>query len=274
VHPHVHATGGLTVPETLAVLAVGAGVGAYALASHRLRSEGIAWPGLRDGCAVAAGVGLVVASAVPLAGGEFVAHMGRHAIVGMVVPLFVVLARPGTLALRALRGARRRLLVAILHSRPLSWLIVPPVAAVLNAGSMYVLYRTPLLAAAHADPWLNALVHVHLLLTGVLFTAAVCQLDPLPGRYSLPWRAGTVVAAAAAHGVLAKTLYVAPPPNTAFDVADLEAGAQLMYYSGDAVEIAVAIVIAVTWYAAGGRTLDRARRRAAGPADTRSTVRR
>jgi putative membrane protein len=82
-------------------------------------------------------------------------------------------------------------------------------------------------------------------------------------------RAGTGVAAAPAHGVLAKTLYVAPPPNTAFDVSDLEAGAQLMYYSGDAVEIAVAIVIAMTWYAAGGRTLDRARRRAAAPATVR-----
>jgi putative membrane protein len=223
---------------------------------------------------MAAGVGLVVAAAVPLAGGEFVAHMCRHAIVGMVVPLFVVVARPGTLALRVLRGARRRRLLAILHSAPLSWLIFPPVSALVNTGSMYVLYRTPLLAAAHTTPWLAALVHVHLLLTGVLVTAAVCQLDPLRRRYSLALRAVTAVAAAAAHGVLAKTLYVAPPPGTAFDVSDLEGGAQLMYYSGDAVEIAVAIVIAMTWYAAGGRTLDRARRRAAGPADTRSTVRR
>lgn len=269
MQPHVHATGGLTVLELLAVLAVGAGVGAYVLAAHRLRSEGIAWPRLRDGCAVAAGVGLVVAAAVPLAGGEFVAHMCRHAIVGMVAPLFVVLARPGTLALRAVRGARRRLVLAILHSRPLSWLIFPPVAALVNTGSMYLLYRTPLLAASHAAPWLAALVHVHLLLTGVLFTAAVCQLDPMRRRYSLALRAATAVAAAAAHGVLAKTLYVAPPPNTAFDVSDLEAGAQLMYYSGDAVEIAVAIVIAMTWYAAGGRTLDRARRRAAAPATAR-----
>jgi putative membrane protein len=181
----------------------------------------------------------------------------------MVVPLLVVLARPGTLALRALRGGRRRLLLAILHSRPLSWLVVPPVAALLNTGSLYLLYRTPLLAAAQAAPWLDALVHVHLLLTGVLFTAAVCQLDPLRHRYSLPWRAVTVVAAAAAHGVLAKTLYVAAPPHTAFDVPDLQAGAQLMYYSGDAVEIAVAVVLAASWYAAGGRELDRARRRAA-----------
>jgi putative membrane protein len=93
----------------------------------------------------------------------------------------------------------------------------------------------------------------------------VCQLDPLRRRYSLPLRAATLVAAAAAHGVISKTLYVTPPPDTAYDIADLQAGAQLMYYSGDVVEIATAIVLAATWYAAGGRALDRARRRAAGP---------
>jgi putative membrane protein len=38
-----------------------------------------------------------------------------------------------------------------------------------------------------------------------------------------------------------------------------------MYYSGDVGEIALAIVLAVTWYAAGGRALDRTGRRAAGP---------
>jgi putative membrane protein len=188
--------------------------------------------------------------------------MSRHIIVGMLVPLFIVLAVPGTLALRSLRGGRRRLVLAVLHSRPLTLLFIPPVAALVNAGSIYLLYRTPLLAASRADPWLDGVVHVHLLVTGVLFTAAVCQLDPLRRRYSVALRAASAVAAAAAHGVLAKTLYATPPPNTAFDVADLRFGVQLMYYSGDVVEIAIAIVLAVTWYAAGGRALDRARRRA------------
>jgi len=265
VQTHVHSAGGPAVAELLAVLVVAAGLGVYVVAAHRLRRDGIAWPRSRDGCAVAAAAGLMVAVSVPMAGGEFLAHMSRHVLVGMVSPLFIVLAVPGTLALRALRGANRRLVLAVLHSRPVSWLVNPAVAALVSVGSIYVLYRTPLLAASQADPWLHGVVHVHLLVTGVLFTVAVCQLDPLRRRYSLPLRAAAMVAAAAAHGVLSKSMYATPPPHTAFDVADLRAGAQLMYYSGDVVEIAMAIVLAVTWYAAGGRALDRARRRAAGP---------
>ena len=257
--------GGPAVPELLAAVAVVAGVSAYVVAAQRLRSGGVAWPRMRDGCAVAAGVGLVVVMTAPLAGGEFVVHMTRHVVVGMVSPLLIVLAAPGTLALRALRGARRQAVLAVLHSRPVSWLVYPPVAALVNVASIIVLYRTPLLAASQADPWLHSVVHVHLLVTGVLFTVAVCQLDPLRRRYSLPLRGATMVAAAAAHGVLAKSFYGTPPPNTAYEVADIQAGAQLMYYSGDLVEIAMTIVIAVTWYTAGGRAIGRARRRAAGP---------
>lgn len=260
---HTHGAGGLAGWELLMILGAVAGVGAYVVAAHRLRRDGIAWPLSRDGCAVAAGAGLVVAVSVPWAGGEFAGHMVRHVIVGMLVPLLIVLAVPGTLAVRALRGTRRRRVLAVLQSRPLLWLLFPPVAALVNTGSAFVLYRTPLLAASGTDPWLDGLVHVHLLATGVLFTAAVCQLEPLRHRYSLPLRAATLVAAAAAHAYLAKTLYAAPPPDTAFDVADLQAGAQLMYYGGDVVEVATAIVLATTWYAAGGRALARERRRAA-----------
>ncbi len=38
-----------------------------------------------------------------------------------------------------------------------------------------------------------------------------------------------------------------------------------MYYGGDVVEIALAVVVAATWYAASGRALAQAARRAAGP---------
>ena len=258
---HVHGTGGFAVAQLLAILAVLAGLGAYLVAAHRLRRNGIDWPRYRDGCAIVAAIGLVAVSA-PWAGGGFLAHMVRHVVVGMVSPLFLVVALPGTLTLRALRGPRRRRVLAVLHSRPVSWLVVPPVTALLTVGSIFLLYRTPLLAASLAAPWLHDLVHVHLLMTGVLFTVAVCQLDPLRRRYSLPLRATTMVAAAAAHSVVAKGLYATPPPNTAFDTADLQAGAQLMYYSGDVVEIGMAIVLGVTWYAAGGRALASARRRA------------
>ena len=53
--------------------------------------------------------------------------------------------------------------------------------------------------------------------------------------------------AGAAHAVLAKTLYAAPPTGTSYPEADLHLGAQLMYYGGDLVELALAGVLAGTW---------------------------
>ena len=43
------------------------------------------------------------------------------------------------------------------------------------------------------------------------------------------------------------------PPGTSFAAADLRAGAQLMYYGGDVVEVFLALVLAVQWYATTGR---------------------
>jgi putative membrane protein len=77
---------------------------------------------------------------------------------------------------------------------------------------------------------------------------------------------GSLIAAGAAHAVLAKTLYGEPHPGTACTVTDVARGAELMYYGGDLVEIAVAVVLAARWYAASGRDLTRARRMASAPA--------
>jgi putative membrane protein len=94
---------------------------------------------------------------------------------------------------------------------------------------------------------------VHVLAAGLLFTAAICQLEPTRHRYSLVLRGTTLVGASAAHAVLAKTLWGTPPPGTGFAAGDLQAGAELMYYGGDVVEIGLALVIALRWYAATGR---------------------
>jgi putative membrane protein len=136
----------------------------------------------------------------------------------------------------------------------LGFLTFPPLAAVLDVGGLWILYRTPLFAATHARPWLHAAVHLHVLLAGVLFTAAICQVEPLRHRYSLLLRGATLVLAGAAHAILAKSLWVSPPPGLTA-APDLRTGAEVMYYGGDVAEIALAVTIAVTWYAAGGRAL-------------------
>ncbi|MGX7728698.1 hypothetical protein ACWPOB_05425 [Rhodococcus sp. 2H158] len=65
--------------------------------------------------------------------------------------------------------------------------------------------------------------------------------------------------AGAAPAILAKSLHAHPPPGMA--TADLQAGALLMYYGGDPVEAALAVVPAVEWYRAAGRNRTRVVRR-------------
>ncbi|TDQ46120.1 cytochrome c oxidase assembly protein [Actinorugispora endophytica] len=259
---HGHPAGSAPGPAVLlAAAAVLSAVAAYLAAAARLRRRGDAWPRARDAFFGAGGTALAAAALAVPPGGAFTAHMLQHLAVGMVAPLLLVLARPLTLLLRTLGpGRTRRRLLAVLHSRAAAWLVFPPLAAVLDIGGLWVLYRTPLLAATHHHPLVHAAVHAHVLAAGLLFSLAVCRLDPLRRRWGLAWRSTALLGAGAAHAVLAKTLYAVPPPGTGFPAADLRTGAKLMYYGGDLVEVALAAVLAVQWYAAAGRAQARARR--------------
>jgi putative membrane protein len=192
--------------------------------------------------------------------GEFTAHMAQHVAIGMIVPLLLVLGRPVTLALRALPpGRRRRALLGVVGSRPVAWVLVPPVAALIDVGGLWVLYRTGLFAAAEDRTWLHAAVHVHVLVAGTLFTASLVQVDPFRRRHGLAARAAALVGASAGHAVLAKTIYAAGVPALPAMWPDVHLGAQVMYYGGDVVEIGLVTALALQWYAAQGRALQRRR---------------
>ncbi|MET9509445.1 cytochrome c oxidase assembly protein [Streptomyces flavidovirens] len=256
--------------QAIAVTALAA-VAAYLTAAVRLRRRGDAWPPTRDVSFSVGGAALAVTATTPGPGGPFTAHMTQHLIVGMAAPLLLVLARPLTLILRVTGpGRARRLLLAALHSRPATWMVFPPLAALLDMGGLWALYRTPLLTATHHQPLVHAAVHAHILTAGLLFTFAVCRLDPIRRRWNLRWRGATLLTAGAAHALLAKSLFVTPPPGTAVPEDDLQAGARLMYYGGDLVEIAIAITLAVQWYSTTGRTNRRRQRLSRGPSAPRS----
>ncbi|MCE7078662.1 cytochrome c oxidase assembly protein [Streptomyces sp. ST2-7A] len=273
-HAHAHAHDGppspllpiplLPIPlPALAALLVCAVVLAYLLAAGRLRRRGDAWPPVRDLSFVAGGATLVYAALGPLPGGPFTAHMAVHLAAGMVAPPLLVLGRPLSLLPRVLPPGRlRRLPLAFARSRPGFVLLLPPVAALLDVGALWLLYRTPLWSAAQAHPLTHAALHLHVFAAGLLFAFTVCQVDPVHRRHGLALRGGTLLLAGAAHSVLAKSLYAHPPPGAAVAGEDLRTGALLMYHGGDAVEVALAVVLAVGWYTAGGRATARARRRA------------
>ena len=124
-------------------------------------------------------------------------------------------------------------------------------AEALDIGGLWLLHRAPLPPSLHHSP----LFSLRLFLAGTLFTFTLLAVAPVRHRPRFAVRADTLPAAAAAHAVLAKSLWATGPPGTAFTPADLRLAPQLRHYGGDAVETALALLPASQWYRAQGRSL-------------------
>jgi len=164
-------------------------------------------------------------------------HVVGHLLVGMVAPLLLVRAAPVTLALRALPRRRARALARLLRARPVAVLTHPAAAAAVDVGGLWLLYRTDLLAGVPA-----ALLHLHMLLAGYLFAFSIAGRDPAPHRAALGVRTGVLVAAVAAHDVVAKLMYA----------AQAETAGMLMYYGAAPAHVALFVLPDREWYVAQG----------------------
>lgn len=216
------------------------------------------WP-LRRSVSWLAGTGLGLAVTVgPLeraAAGSLTAHMLVHLVLGMAVPLLLVLGAPVTLFLRAAPVRMGRRYSRLASMRPLRLFADPVVAMLLTTAPMALLYWDGAAIALLHHAVLGPLLHVHFVASGALFAYAVVGVDPNPHRSPAWVRAGTIVAAIAVHGIVAKHLYAtagggALPP-------DAEQAAQLMYYGGDAVHVLLLVVFCAQVYHEGGRRLRR-----------------
>lgn len=249
---HAHGDGGLGVvlglPFAIALIVYCSAVGAH----RRRRSE--PWPPLRTASWVAGIVVLLAVALGPLprlAHDDYSAHVAAHLLVGMLAPLLLVFGAPVTLALRTLDVVPARRLARLLLSLPVRFVAHPVTAAVLNVGSLWVVSTTSIGDRMLQSPMLHTVLLVHFLLTGYLFTASIVGTDPAPHRPGFRTRAVVLVLAVAAHTALARTMYLMPPPGVPADEA--RAGAVLMLYGGDAVELALIAVFCVQWARSSGR---------------------
>ncbi len=220
---HVHA--GATGPLLVVLLAL-----AYEMLSLRFSP----WRGaaFMAGCtALATGLALPVTS--------FADHMTQHVLIGMVAPLGLVLGAPVTLLLRVLPVGSARRLTRLLRSRPVRFLTHPVTALVLSVGSLAALYLTPLYAYAGHHP----LVHLHVVLSGLLFAWVVAGADPAPHRPSVTVRLVVLGVAVAAHATLSQLLYAGAYVQIPATDADRRAGATIMYYAGDLAELLLAFAV-------------------------------
>lgn len=244
-HPAVGAA-----PEVTAVVVGGGLLGflvAYVVAVAVSDRRGRAWPTWRAGAAVAGVVSALVAvGPLGVAGHhDFVAHMWGHLLLGMVAPLLLVLSAPGTLALRALPLIPARRLSRVLGSAYVQVVSHPVVAAVLNVGGLWLLYAT-LHASMHTSTVAHLVIHLHVLLAGWLFTAAILQVDPTPHPHGHRLRAAVLVGFMALHAILGKYVYAHPPVGVS--APEAQAGAQLMYYGGDYVDLVLIVLFCLDWY--------------------------
>jgi putative membrane protein len=246
----------LIATELLVAALLAAAVGYVGAAARASRAVG--WPVGRTvrfmlGIAVAV-AGIVGPLLLPVAH-DLRLHVAAHLLVGMVAPLLLVTAMPVTLALRVLPRRRARVPARLLRTRPMAVLTHPVVAAAIDVGGLWLLYRTDLHAALPP-----ASMHLHMLLAGYLFAFSLVGRDPAPHRTGLAVRAGVLVTAVAAHDVLAKLVY-----------AEAEAAGLLMYYGAAPVHVVLFVLLGREWFVRQERERTRAQRTFAPPA-TRLTA--
>ncbi|GAA0415479.1 copper resistance protein D [Acrocarpospora corrugata] len=272
-----------------AVIAAALG-GLYAAALVRLSRRGDRWPAGRT---VAWFIGVAILVLATQSGVAryapvlFSVHMTEHMILSMLVPIFLVLGAPITLALRALKPAARRgdrgpreWLTVILHSRAMRVIGHPGIATALFIASTYALYFTSLFPSAMEEHLGHLAMSTHFLLTGCLFFWVIVGVDPAPqplphvGRLillfvTMPFHAFFGLALMSMGTVLASDWYDQLGRtwgDTA--IADQKLGGGIAWGFGEIPTLIVVIALAIQWWRADDRQARRADRRA----DARAAV--
>jgi putative copper resistance protein D len=275
--------------DLLAALGCLAAVVVYLRWVRRLRRRGDEWPVGRTLSLVAGMVVLAwTTSGGPAVYGHilFSAHMLQHMLLVMVVPVFLALSAPVTLAARALpvrtdgSHGPREWVLGVVHSRVARFFANPIVAAVNFAGSMVVFYYTPLFGLALSTYLGHLLMIVHFTLAGYLFANALVGVDPGPTRPGYPVRLLLLFTTMAFHAffglalVSGQTLLVPEwfgllgrpwgPPA----LADQQAGGGIAWGISELPMLALAIALAVAWTRDDERTARRRDRAADRYGDT------
>jgi putative copper resistance protein D len=198
----------------------------------------------------------------------------------MVVPIFLVLSAPVTLALRALpvrttllrsdesRGPREWILVLV-HSHVGQFLANPLVAAVNFIGSMIVFYYSGLFEwSLRRDVGHLAMV-VHFTLAGYLFVNALVGIDPGPRRWGYPQRLLLLFGTMVFHAFFGVTLVTGDAlfvadwfglmgrPWGASAIADQQAGGAIAWGIGELPTLVLAVLVAISWSRDDERTARR-----------------
>lgn len=216
----------------------------------------------------------------------FSAHMAAHMLLSMVVPIFVVLAAPVTLALRTLPGPRQRgeigprqMLVSVLHSRVARVVTHPLVAAAIFVGSLYGLYFSGLFDAAMNNHLGHAAMQLHFLAVGTLYYYVIVGVDPAPRRLpplvrfgmlmiTIPFHAFFAIAVMSSSTAFGASYYEAIQRPFRTDLlADQYLGGGIAWAMGELPLVLVMGALFVQWITSDRREAARFDRNESGNAD-------
>ena len=255
----------------------------YLRAARLLHRRGDKWPWVRSVMWIAGLAALVFfTSGGPSVYGRvlFSAHMLDHMALTMIVPVFLVLGAPVTLALRALpprhdgsRGPREWILASV-HSRAAAVLTHPLFVAANFAGSIVLFYYSEAFGFALREHAGHELMIVHFVITGYLFILSMVGTDPLPRRAPYPLRLLLLLATMAFHAFFGVTLMGSTTLiqaewftglGRAWGLPPLEdqqmAGA-ITWGIGEIPTVLIAIGVAIMWSRADAREMRRTDRAA------------
>ena len=208
----------------------------------------------------------------------FSAHMAQHMALVMLVPIFLVLGAPFTLALRTLprnpgQLGPREWLTAALRSRTVGVLANPVVASVIFLAGFYGLYYTGLYPWLMPSHWGHIAMNVYFVLSGFLFFWALIGVDPGPRRPPYMVRMIVMIVVMPLHSffaismlmtttVMAEDFYAAlQRPYLTDLLADQHLGASIGWASGDVPMLIVMIAMFFQWVGADEREARRSDRR-------------
>ncbi|MFJ2029137.1 cytochrome c oxidase assembly protein [Streptosporangium sp. NPDC087985] len=258
--------------------------GLYLAGVVRLVRRGDSWPAGRT---AAWFVGMLILTIATQSGVAryakvlFSVHMAEHMTLSMLVPIFLVLGGPVTLALRALKPAARRgdrgpreWLTTILHSRFVGFVAHPAIATSIFIVSTYALYFTPLFAAAMEEHLGHIAMTVHFLLSGSLFFWVIIGVDPAPHKLphvarlmvlfvTMPFHAFFGIALMSMGTLLASEWYDQLGRTWGVSsIVDQQAGGAIAWGFGEIPTLLVLIALAFQWWQDDNRKASRADRRA------------
>jgi cytochrome c oxidase assembly factor CtaG len=171
-------------PWALAVIALLAL--AYLAGVRRVRRAGQPWPAGRVIAFCGLGLGFAVIATMSFLGAYqgvlFWARAAQTTLLLLVVPLFLALGRPLTLAIAAAPRAGARLQAAI-GSRTARIVTFPAITTLALVLIPFVLYFTSWYAAGLTSPAVRELTHVALLVPGLAFFWTLLRVDPVPKAY-------------------------------------------------------------------------------------------